>query len=219
MCSPALAIAGVAGIVAASSARNAAKGQQQSLLNDAVASDRSAVTANNNALVAENNAELASWQARDAIRTGEKQVADQVTARRQALDSVNTEAATVKSRQKVGLAANGVDVTDGSAADVLTSTDYIGALNAQNVNDAADRNIDTIRDNAVKNAWGYTTQGVGYKDQAATARADAQLYKYDAARQRAGASGISPNSAAAVSLLGSAGQVAASWYSTKKAGA
>lgn len=218
MCSPAFALAGVAAIVAGSSARNSAKAQQQSMLSDAMASDRNAVTADNNALVAANNADLANWQARDATRAGETQVANEMRTRGQALDQSRTEAATVKSGQKVALAANGVDITEGSAADVLNSTDYIGDLNAANINDAANRNINTIRENAVRNAWGYRTQGIGYNDQAANSRADAALYRYDAGRQRAGAAGISPNSAAAVSLLGSAGQVASSWYSQKKVG-
>lgn len=218
MCNPALAVAGAAAIVAASGSRNSANAQKQSLLGDALISDRSAVTADNNALVAENNANIASWQARDATRMGEVQVGQEERQRQLALDASNTATANTKSQQKVGLAANGVDVTQGSAADVLTSTDYTGVLNNQNINDAAARNVATIRDNAVRNAWGYRTQSVGYQNQANVDKADAELYRYDAGRQRAGSAGISANSAAAVSLIGSAGQVAGSWYNSKKVG-
>lgn len=218
MCTPALAIAGFATIVAASGARNSARAQQQSLLSDSIASDRAAVTADNNAKVAANNADLADWQARDALHSGDVQVGSEIRQRNLALDASNNQTATVKSNQKVALAGNGVDTAEGSAADVLTSTDYIGALNNANINDAASRNVATIHQNAVNNAWGYRTQGTGYQDQAANARADAELYRFDAGRQRSGAQGISPNSAAAVSLIGSAGQVASAWYSTKKVG-
>lgn len=218
MCNPALAILGASAIIGASSARNAAKGQQASMMYDAAASDRNAVTANNAALVADNNAELAGAQGRDAIRQGENQVGDIMTDRSTALTATRNETATVKAKQKVGFAANGVDVGSGSAADVLTSTDVVGELNANAINDAAARNIGTVRDNAIKNAWGYQVQSTGYQDQAATQRADSALYRSDAARIRNGTKGISPNAAAAVSLIGSAGQVAASWYAGSKGG-
>lgn len=216
MCNPALAVMGASAIVGATSARQSAKAQQTSMQYDAAASDRNAITANNAALVAENNAELAGWQARDALRQGEKDVGDIQFDRATALTASRNEAASVKSRQKVGLAANGVDVGSGSAVDVLTSTDYVGELNANAINDTAARNVATVRDNAIKNAWGYQVQSTGYQDQAATSRADSALYRSDANRIRSGAKGISPNSAAAVSLIGSAGQVASSWYSMGK---
>lgn len=216
MCNPALAVMGASALIGASSARQSAKAQQTSMLYDASASDRNAVTANNAALVAENNAELAGWQARDALRQGENDVGDIQFDRSTALTASRNEAAGVKSRQKVGLAANGVDVGSGSAVDVLTSTDYVGELNANAINDAAARNVATVRDNAIKTAWGYQVQSTGYQDQAATSRADAALYRTDANRIRSGAKGISPNRAAAVSLIGSAGQVASSWYSMGK---
>lgn len=218
MCNPALAVMGASAIVGASSARQAAKAQQTSLLYDAAAADRNAVTANNAALVAENNAELAGWQGREALRQGENDVSNIQFDRSTALTASRNEAANVKSRQKVSMAANGVDIGSGSAVDVLTSTDYVGELNANAISDAAARNVATVRDNAIKNAWGYQVQGIGYKDQAATSRADAALYQFDARQQRAGASRISPNSAAAVSLIGSAGQVASSWYAMGKRG-
>lgn len=216
MCNPALAIMGASALVSASSARQSAKAQQNSMLYDAQASDRNAITANNAALVAENNAELAGWQSREALRQGEKDVSDIQFDRATALTASRNEAANVKSAQKVGMAANGIDVGSGSAVDVLTSTDYVGELNANAINDSAARNVATVRDNAIKNAWGYQVQGVGYQDQAATSRADSALYRYDAQQQRAGSRRISPNSAAAVSLLGSASQVAGTWYSMGK---
>jgi hypothetical protein len=216
MCNPALALMGASAIVGVGSARAGARSQQQSLLADASASDRNAVTADNAALVAENNADLAEWQARDSVRTGEIAVGDVMRDRSTALSQVRNEAATVTSKQRTAAAANGVDVGIGSAADLQASTAYVGELNANRVYDAADRNVENIRNNAINNAWGYRVQSTGYRDQAAVNRADAELYRYDARRQRAGSAAISPGLAGTVSLLGSASQVASSWYGSSK---
>ncbi len=53
--------------------------------------------------------------------------------------------ARLKSTQRAGIAANGLDV--GSAADLLTSTDLMGEADAQ-----------TIRANAVRQAFGYRSE-------------------------------------------------------------
>lgn len=100
----------------------------------------------------------------------------------------------VKGAQTAGFAASGVDLNSGSAARVLTSTDYIGQV---------DQN--TIQANAVRSAWGYRTQAVNYQN--------------DALMKRAGADATSPFMAGATSLLGSAGTVAGNWYQYNKAGA
>ena len=95
--------------------------------------------------------------------------------------------AALKGTQRAAMAANGVALDEGSSVDILTTTDYM------NDTDAA-----TIRTNALRTAWGYRTQGTNYKD--------------NAAALRAGATATSPASAAGLSLLGGAGQVASSWY-------
>lgn len=166
MCNPMLFMAAGAGASAAG-AQQAAKVQQASLLYDSQ--------------VASNNATIAEWQAQDAITQGGAQV-----------QAIQMNAMAMKSSQRTAMAANGIDTTEGSANNVLTSTDYLAAVD-----------VNTARDNALKAAWGYRTQGVGYKDSAANA-----LNARDT---------ISPSSAAALSLLGSSGQVASSWYSMNKA--
>ena len=69
---------------------------------------------------------------------------------------------------------------EGSAVDILSSTDYANEMDAQ-----------TIQANAARSAWGYRTQGANYSDNAASLRA--------------GAGAVSSGSAAGMSLLGSAG--------------
>lgn len=127
------------------------------------------------AQVSENNATLAGWQADDAVAQGQR---DEQTIR--------TQTAVIKSSQRAAMAANGIDVNAaGTAVDVQTSTDYMGEVDAL-----------TARDNALKTAWGYRTQGVNYKD--------------NARNTRAGAGQIRPGVSAALSLLGSAGTWAGS---------
>mgnify|MGYP000869388428 FL=1 len=99
--------------------------------------------------------------------------------------------AQMKSAQRVALAANGVDLTEGSAAEILTSTDVLGEVDAN-----------TIHANAVRAAWGQRTQATNLQ--------------IDAMGKRSAARAINPNTAAASTLLSGATQVASSWYTGTK---
>lgn len=99
--------------------------------------------------------------------------------------------AQVKSAQRVALAANGVDLTEGSAAELLTSTDVLGEADAN-----------TINANAVRAAWGQRSQATNMQ--------------IDAMGKRTAARAINPNMAAASTLLNGATQVASSWYTGTK---
>lgn len=125
-----------------------------------------------------NNAQIAEWQAQDALQRG------QVAA-----SNVRRQANQVKGRQRAGLAANGVDLGEGSALQILSDTDMFKELDAN-----------TALDNSAKEAWALYNQAAGL-----TA---------DAALKRARAASESPTMAAATSLLTSAGKVAGSWYGT-----
>lgn len=76
---------------------------------------------------------------------------------------------------------------------MLTSTDVLGAIDAN-----------TANANAVRAAWGYRTQATNYAN--------------DALNKRAADGAISPFLSGASSLLGGAGQVASSWYRLNKPG-
>jgi hypothetical protein len=102
--------------------------------------------------------------------------------------------AQLKSSQRAAMAANGIALDEGSAADVLTSTDVLGEIDAN-----------TIHANAVRAAWGYRTQSMN-------ARNDALL-------RRSAAGGLDAGAAAVTSLIGSATQVSSSWYRLNKDGA
>lgn len=130
-----------------------------------------------------NNATIANWDAADAITRGQQQA-------QQSQQST----ATLASTQRATMAANGVDLTQGSPANILASTKYQGQVD-----------VNTIQANAARQAWGYANQ-------ANTATSNSQLLSY-------GASQINPSQAQQTTLLGGAGQVAGSWYGMNKQGA
>lgn len=125
--------------------------------------------------VAENNAMINQWQAGIAIDNGQK------TAQAQDL-----KARQVFGEQRAALAANGVDLGEGSARDVLTTSKVM-----------SNRDHAQIMDNAMRTAWGYNIQG---QDNISNANALKSMKN-----------NISPIRSAGMSLLGGAGQVAGSW--------
>lgn len=133
--------------------------------------------------MADINARIAELGARQELFKGQAEVGKLTMA-----------AGQLKSRQRTAMAANGIVLGEGSAAEIAASSDILKEI---------DKN--TIEANAVRSAWGYRTQGVNYQS--------------DAAAKRGTASSISPFAAGASSLLSSAGQVAKSWYQFKKDGA
>ena len=133
--------------------------------------------------LADTNAQIAELGAQSALAQGAKE------EQRSRLQTT-----ALKKSQRVALAANGVDLGQGSAAELLTSTDLMGDIDAN-----------TIKANAVRSAWGYRTQATNYQNQALM--------------DRASAGGISPVGGAVSSLLGSAGSVGQSWYLFNQAGA
>ncbi|WP_323030245.1 hypothetical protein [Castellaniella sp.] len=146
-----------------------------------------AAVAEANARIFESNAHLAELSAQSALSQGQQQVA-----------ALTMKAGRTKSAQRAALAANGVDVGEGSAAEIQASTDILKEIDAN-----------TITANAVRTAWGYRTQGMNMLTQASNSRIDALSLG-------ATAGAISPVGSAATSLLGSAGAVADSWYRYSK---
>ncbi|WP_334157923.1 hypothetical protein [Oryzomicrobium sp.] len=129
------------------------------------------------------NARIAELGAQSALAQGERQIG-----------ALTLKAGQVKSGQRAAMAANGIDLGVGNAAEVQASTDIMKEIDAN-----------TVNSNAVRSAWGYRTQGASYQN--------------DALIKRATADGTSAGSAATASLLGSAGSVAQNWYALSKAGA
>jgi hypothetical protein len=106
------------------------------------------------AQVARNNAITAEYQAQDAVKRGE--VAEAEQRRRTAM---------MKGSQTARLAANGLDISEGSALNILSDTDWMGEQDAL-----------TVRDNASREAWAYRQQGANSQSNSnmLQASADAQ---------------------------------------------
>ncbi len=130
--------------------------------------------------LADINARVAESQARVELMTGQ---------RREQASRLST--AALKGSQRAAMAANGVDLGVGSAAELQATTDLVGEVDAA-----------TIHEGAVRSAWGYRTQATNSAN--------------DAVMRRGTAGGISPGTAAMSSLLGSAGTVAQGWYRLKR---
>lgn len=130
------------------------------------------------AQVARNNAITAEWQAQDALKRGE--IAEEQQRRRTAM---------LKGSQTARLAANGLDISEGSALNILSDTDWMGEQDAL-----------TVRDNAAREAWGYRQQG-----QNSMSNANMLKSRADAENQLlAGATSLMTNPAT--------GAVASKWY-------
>ncbi len=126
------------------------------------------------AAVGRNNQIMAEYAAQDAQRRGEEDA-----------QAVRRKADQLKGTQRATMAARGLDLNAGTAADLLDSTDFFSEV---------DQN--TARYNAKRDAWSSRAQG---------AQAAAQGR---AARQQG-------NLAAFGTLLGTTGQVADKWYANK----
>ena len=150
-------LAMVGGGTRALGAYNASTAQRSSL-------DYQSSVAANNAIIAQDKSSIA--QENGQIAVGNQEL----------------KAAQLKSTQVANLAANGVDINEGGAKDVLQSTTMM-----------AQRDTDQIQTNALREAWGYTTQAA---DDTSNAKALSSM-----------ASSVSPVNAAMTSMLGTATQV------------
>ena len=171
MCSPTMLLGaqGVGAGLSAASAWGASASQRSGLRYQAEASDL--------------NAALAERQAAVAMEQGQFQV-----------NQVRRGAAQTKGTAIQTYAKNGIDLSVGTPADVLTSIDVLSEADAQQA-----------EINALRSAWGYRTSAENERSEARSSRATA--------------SAISPGMTVATSLLGSATSMASTAYGFKKAGA
>lgn len=136
--------------------------------------------ANYNAQVAEGNARTAEIQAQQAIKRGDEEA-----------HAIRRNADMLKGSQRASMAAKGLDLAEGTAAELQDQTDFFGLMDQA-----------TARNNARQEAWAI--------------RAGGNNYRNEAAMQRSTARSISPGMAAATSMIGGAGQVADRWYSSRR---
>jgi hypothetical protein len=146
------------------------------------AGQQAQAAADYNAAVARNNQIIADRQAEDAVKRG--QVAEEEQRRR-------TRA--IAGTQRAALAASGVQLDQGSPADILADTAQFGELDAL-----------TIRNNAEREAYGYRVQGMNFG-------AEAGLQQGRASSAMTGA-----YLGAGSTLLSGATSVADRWYTQRR---
>jgi Tfp pilus assembly protein PilX len=143
-----------------------------------ISSNATSYVLNKQAEINEINKGRAQLGYESALRAGESQIG-----------KVTREAGAVKAKQRNSMAANGVSVGVGSSAEVLATTDANKELDVR-----------TIQENAIANAWGYSTKATQYDMIANTQRMGAQ-YASDTAISSTIAKGLE-----------SVGSVADKWY-------
>lgn len=161
---------------------SSAAGLASSMVGAYYSAQSAKLQAETNSYISNVNAKITELGAATAKEQGRAQVA-----------AISQQAGEVKSSQRASLAARGVDLGAGSAAEVQASTD---------INKEADMHQAKV--NAALSAWGYSSQAANLRTQSFT--------------QQAQASTINPAGSAFSSLLGGAGQVAQQWYAYNKSG-
>ncbi|MCP2041931.1 hypothetical protein L1281_002549 [Neisseria sp. HSC-16F19] len=132
------------------------------------------------AFMAELNGRRMEKQAQQALRAGEKEAV-----------SRSLQAGQLKGSQRAALAANGVDLGVGSAAELQAGTDYF-----------KEADMNQLAANALADAWGYRMGALNETNSARMARAQAST--------------VNPMAAVHQTLLTGAGKVAESWSALRK---
>lgn len=121
--------------------------------------------------IARNNQIMADYAATDAVRRGDEEAA-----------ALRRKGAQMKGAQRSRAAAAGLDLSEGTVAELQDQVDFFSEQDQR-----------TSRDNAAREAWGLRQQGMNYRAQG------------DAAAQQG-------NLAALGTVLSGASQVAGKWY-------
>ncbi len=129
--------------------------------------------------ISENNAKIAQMGYESAMRAGESEI-----------QKISMNAGALKAKQKASMAANGIKLGVGSAADVTASTEVMKKLD-----------MNTAHQNALASAFGYSVRQSNYEG---TAKAQGIAGSYN---RTDGATGMTIGSA-----LEGIGQVADRWY-------
>lgn len=141
--------------------------------------------AESEAELSEFNAHVAQAQATDAIQRGAE---DESRYRSGVRDLIGS--------QRTGIAASGINVGYGSAVDVQADAAFLGELDAL-----------TIRNNAAREAWGYTVQATDLRKRAEITR-KAGAYAEATGREQQKAARVG----AATTLVAGAGSLLAQKY-------
>jgi hypothetical protein len=137
--------------------------------------------------MAEINARQAEFGAQGIAQAGERQAG-----------AVSMKSGLVKGAARASLAARGVQLGEGSAAELIGTNDLMKEIDML-----------TINSNTVRAAENARTQSVNYQNQAS-------LLSVSSHNVYASANSISPMAAGFTSLLGSASSIGNSWFMSKQ---
>jgi hypothetical protein len=174
-----------------------AKSQKQTLTYQ---SNVASLNAEHAKFVGDTNARIAELGAQSVLYQGERQVG-----------ALTMRAGNLKSAQRATMAANGIDLGSGNAAEVQASTEIMKEVDKT-----------ALEANAVRSAWGYRMQGTEAQNnanqQALNYETSAEFGSVAARNTNAPQRGVDTSvfGAGASSLMSSAGTVAKSWYQSSR---
>lgn len=180
-------LSNVGGVLAIAGAINGAIGSYYAAQNQKYQLDSQASSMQFQSSMSQINARQAEFTAQNILLAGERQIG-QLTMR----------AGKIKSATRAAMAANGVVLNEGSAAEVQGTQDLMKEIDTL-----------TINSNTVRAAEAARTQKVNYQNQSL-------MQGVSANNLTTSSNTISPGLAASTSLLGSAASVANTWASDYK---
>lgn len=164
-----------------------------------------------NASLADTNSQIAILGAQHELAKGQQQIGQ-----------LTMQAGQVEGTQKAQMAAQGIDITQGSAAEVVQSSELVKRMDVQ-----------TITANAARSAFGYEVESMNDQAQATSDRMNALGYQMQSTSDMMksvmdtnqanlysqAAASVSPTMNVMGSMLGSIGGVANTWALGKQVGA
>lgn len=112
------------------------------------------------------NARMAEFQATEAISRGDREAAKAIRRGYRESAIARRVGRQTAGSQKAALAAQGIDVGSGSAADILQETAIFSELDQIEIQKNASLDALTIKNNAWREAWGLKTQASAYESEA-----------------------------------------------------
>lgn len=104
------------------------------------------------------NAAVLDAQANDAIVRGETAAAEALRSGNVSASNIKKDAKRVSGSQRAALAAQGIDVSSGSASDVLSETEIQSEQDFNRAKYFSKLDAITIKNNAWREAWGFKVE-------------------------------------------------------------
>lgn len=120
------------------------------------------------------NASFADIQALDSIERGEFAAAEIKRKSEKNLSYVRNRIKETSGKQRVAMAAQGIESTSGSAADILSETAFLGELDENEIRANARLDMITAKNNAWREAWGFKAEAEGTRFKSRLSKSSAE---------------------------------------------